>query len=169
MPLSRRADWWRLYWEGQGRIHASSDSELRGPIMASLLRARIVLLCEDDPDVAAVFADILEDADYHVVRAPDGEAALRMASKLRPSAIVLDLDLPGPDGVAVLTRLKADPRTAPIPVVIASANLGWLTFLDRGAAAVLLEKPCSVEALEDAVRAAQDSARQAQPAATPPG
>ena len=137
--------------------------------MVSLLRARTVLICEDDPSVAALFADILDAADYHVVHAPNGEAALRMAARLRPSAIVLDLDLPGPDGVAVLTRLKADPRTAPIPVVVASANLGWLTFLDRGAAAALLEKPCSVEALEDAVRAALDSPRQAPPAAPPPG
>ena len=119
--------------------------------MPAATHARTILICEDDPSLAALFGDILEAAGHRAVATSSGEAALRLARDLRPAAVVLDLALPDLDGAAVLARLKADPATAGIPVVIASAYPGWLTFLDRGLAQAVLEKPCSPADLEAAV------------------
>lgn len=113
-----------------------------------------ILVCEDDPMVLAFFADALQAAGYRVLAAPDGESALRLAARRRPAVILLDLALPRLDGPRVLSRLKANPRTAAIPVVVASAYPGWLTFLDRGQVAGVLEKPCLADELAGAVAGA---------------
>lgn len=119
--------------------------------MAATTRAHTILICEDDPSVSSLFRDILELAGHRVISTPSGAAALELARLARPDAIVLDLALPDLDGAAVLGRLKEDPLTAAIPVVIASAYPGWLTFLDRGLARIVLEKPCAPADLEAAV------------------
>jgi CheY-like chemotaxis protein len=110
-----------------------------------------ILVCEDDPDTASFFVEVLELAGYRTICAADGEAGLRLAAKHRPAAILLDLAMPGLEGGLVLTRLKADPSTAEIPVVIVSAFPGWLTFLDRQKAVAVVEKPCLPAELESAV------------------
>ena len=102
---------------------------------------RPILVCEDDLLVADFFAEVLAAAGHPVAIALDGEAALRMAARLRPAAITLDLDLPRLHGGAVLGRLKGDPATAAIPVIVISAHPGWLTFPERHQAAAVLEKP----------------------------
>ena len=126
-------------------------SGIRGDDVAPSAAAPLVVICEDDRPVAECFAEVLEAAGYRAVVAADGEAAIRLAAELRPAAIVLDLGLPGLDGGAALARLKADRRTAAIPVVIASARPGQVTFLDRGQAAAVLEKPFDIAELEAAV------------------
>ena len=103
--------------------------------------SRPILVCEDDPLVAGFFAKILAAAGHPVAIALEGGAALRMATRLRPAAITLDLDLPRLHGDAVLGRLKGDPATAAIPVIVISAHPGWLPFPERHRAAAVLEKP----------------------------
>jgi CheY-like chemotaxis protein len=110
-----------------------------------------VLVCEDDSAISAYVVDVLEAAGHHLAAVPDGESARRAAAADPPAVIILDLALPGLDGGSVLERLKADPRTAPIPVVIASAYPSWMTFLDRRLAAEVLEKPFSPDELEAVV------------------
>ena len=113
-----------------------------------------ILVCEDDPLVSVFFQDVFKTAGHQVVSAPDGESAVRMATELQPAVITLDIDLPGLDGGAVIGRLKANPETAHIPVVVISAHPGWLTFLDRHKAAAVLEKPCPPWELQAAVEQA---------------
>ena len=122
-------------------------------------RVRPILVCEDDPSLASLFGDILEAAGYRAVGTPSGEAALRLAQTLRPAVILLDLSLPDLDGATVLTRLKGNPTTADIPVVIVSAYPGWLTFLDRGLAVAVVEKPCTPAELEAVIEEALDGRR----------
>ena len=110
-----------------------------------------ILVCEDDPHVAQFFVDVLEAAGHRVVHAADGATAVRLAQELRPAALVLDLALPDLDGAAVLARLKADPGTAAIPIVVVSAYPGWLTLLDRRQAVAVVEKPCLPDDLQAAV------------------
>jgi len=112
---------------------------------------RTILVCEDDPMVSVFFQDVFKTAGHQVVSAPDGESAVRLATELQPSVVTLDIDLPGLDGGAVIGRLKANPVTAHIPVIIISAHPGWLTFLDRHQAAAVLEKPCPPWELQAAV------------------
>jgi DNA-binding response OmpR family regulator len=111
----------------------------------------LILICEDDRMVADCFAEALEDPGYRAFVARDAEDALRPAAEVRPDAIILDLMLPGLDGAAALARLKAHPRTAAIPVVVASTAPGQLTFLDRSQAAAVLEKPFHLAELEAAI------------------
>ena len=115
---------------------------------------RTILVCEDDPMVSLFFQEVFKSAGHRVVSARDGETAVRLASELQPAAVTLDLDLPGLDGGAVIGRLKGDPATARIPVIVISAHPGWLTFVDRHRAAAVLDKPCPPWELQAAVEQA---------------
>jgi CheY-like chemotaxis protein len=124
---------------------------------------RVILVCEDDPMVSVFFQDVFRTAGHQVVSARDGESAVRMARELRPAVMTLDIDLPGLDGGAVISRLKEDPATAEIPVIIISGHPGWLTFMERHQAAAVLEKPCppwELQAAVEQVLAERESPRQ---------
>jgi signal transduction histidine kinase/CheY-like chemotaxis protein/putative methionine-R-sulfoxide reductase with GAF domain len=79
-----------------------------------------VVVVEDDPRSFDLLRVYLEAAGARVVSARDGEEGLDTVRRLSPAGVVLDILLPGIDGWEVLTRLKADPATAPIPVVVVS-------------------------------------------------
>jgi len=105
-----------------------------------------ILVVEDDPRSADLLRIILEGAGHTVVVARDGVEGLELARRLSPAAIVLDVLLPRLDGWELLARLKRDPATSGLPVVIVS-------MLDeRGAgfalgAAEYLVKPVDRDAL----------------------
>ena len=80
----------------------------------------LVLVVEDDSRSADLLRVYLEDARFAVRVAADGEEGLRLAQALRPAAVLLDLLLPRLDGWDVLARLKSEPATATLPVVIVS-------------------------------------------------
>ncbi|MFD5888825.1 response regulator transcription factor [Streptomyces sp. NPDC060334] len=83
----------------------------------------LVLVVDDDPTVSEVVAGYLERAGYRVERAADGPAALRAAQEHRPDLVVLDLMLPGMDGLEVCRRLRAHrDGTPPVPVVMLTAR-----------------------------------------------
>jgi CheY-like chemotaxis protein len=80
-----------------------------------------ILLVEDHPMNRKLVRDILE-FQFTVVEAVSAEAALEQLQTLRPDLILLDIQLPGMDGLTLVRRLKADPGTAAIPVVGLSAH-----------------------------------------------
>ena len=84
---------------------------------------RRVLLAEDDRFLRKAAETALKRHGFTVVPAVDGEEALRLARAESPDLVLLDLIMPKMQGFEVLRALKADPGTAPIPVVILS-NLG---------------------------------------------
>ena len=77
-----------------------------------------VLVIDDDPTVRELLQRSLTREGIRVVSAAGGEEGLRLARELRPSAITLDVMMPGMDGWAVLTALKADADLADIPVIM---------------------------------------------------
>jgi signal transduction histidine kinase/CheY-like chemotaxis protein len=79
-----------------------------------------VLVVEDDPGVYEVIARNLGQGGWVPVRARSGDDALKLARRIRPVAVTLDLVIPGIDGLAVLRRLRADQETSHIPVIIIS-------------------------------------------------
>ncbi|HEY2542155.1 MAG TPA: response regulator, partial [Gaiellaceae bacterium] len=101
---------------------------------------RVVLVVEEDADVARTMLDAAHERGFKAVVARRGDAGLALAHALRPSAILLDTSLPAMDGWAVLDELKHSPATRHIPVHIVSANDGKTHALRAGALAVL-EKP----------------------------
>ncbi|MEG4169869.1 MULTISPECIES: response regulator [unclassified Microcoleus] len=79
-----------------------------------------VLVVDDDPISRDLIQRTLSRQGLHVEVAGGGEQALRLAKQLRPDAITLDVIMPGMDGWAVLSALKADPELAEIPVILLS-------------------------------------------------
>jgi PAS domain S-box-containing protein len=78
----------------------------------------LVLVVDDDGDVRELLSRVAERAGYQVATAADGEEGLRMARRLRPTAITLDVKMPGMDGWSLLSELADDPRLSDIPVVM---------------------------------------------------
>ncbi len=77
-----------------------------------------VLVVDDDPTVREVVATYLRDADFDVAEAADGEAAVASAAELQPDLVVLDVMLPGVDGLEVCRRLRAQ---GDVPIIMLSA------------------------------------------------
>ena len=82
---------------------------------------KTVLIVEDVPLNRDLLVQLLEDR-YTLVLAEDGKAALRCAAEDKPDLILMDLSLPVMDGWEATRRLKADPQTASIPVIVLSAH-----------------------------------------------
>jgi signal transduction histidine kinase/DNA-binding response OmpR family regulator len=109
-----------------------------------------VVVVEDDRRSFDLLRVHLEAAGVRVVGARDGEEGLDTVRRLSPAGVILDILLPGMDGWEVLTQLKADPRTVPIPVIVVS----MLDERGRGfalGAAEYLVKPVGKEQLLAAV------------------
>ncbi len=85
--------------------------------------ANRILIIEDDESIRRLIRMHLRMNGFsEVVGAPDGEAGLAAARKLRPDLILLDIMLPGIDGLTVCRNLKADPEFAAIPVILLTAR-----------------------------------------------
>lgn len=91
--------------------------------------ASVVLIIDDDTRVHDMLRRSLAKEGFRVEVASSGEEGLRMARQLHPDAITLDVMMPGMDGWAVLSSLKADPQIADIPVVmltiVDNQNMGY--------------------------------------------
>ncbi|MFE5585893.1 response regulator transcription factor [Kitasatospora sp. NPDC056531] len=81
-----------------------------------------ILVIDDDPTVAEVVAGYLTRAGHRVDRAADGDGGLALARAHRPDLLVLDLMLPGIDGLEILRRLRASEDGAGLPVVMLTAK-----------------------------------------------
>lgn len=81
-----------------------------------------ILVVDDEPDLVELVRHNLAREHYDVVTASDGETGLAEARRRLPDLVVLDLMLPGIDGLEVCRRLRADTRTAHIPIVMLTAK-----------------------------------------------
>lgn len=124
---------------------------------------RPILIVDDYAGARYLRSRILNDAGYEVVEASNGEEALRIAAAVRPSLVLLDVNLPDISGTDVCRRLKADPATADIPVIQITG--AWMSEqsrqegLDSGAERYLTEPVDDVMLLREVV-ALLESARQ---------
>ena len=81
-----------------------------------------ILIVDDEPDVVELVAFNLQKAGFKTLTARDGNAALQKTRDELPALVVLDLMLPGLDGTDVCRQLKADPKTAGIPILMLTAK-----------------------------------------------
>ena len=84
----------------------------------STTELKTVLVVEDDDSMSQLLTNLLIENGYRVVRAHNGRRGVRLAGVCMPDVIVLDLRMPEFDGFKVVDSLRADPRTAAIPVVV---------------------------------------------------
>jgi two-component system cell cycle response regulator DivK len=113
-----------------------------------------VLIVEDDADSRYVYGLILEDNGFRVATARSGDEGLRLARELQPQAILMDVSIPGMDGWTVTKRLKSDPNTAGIPVIIITAHAfpEDLGRAEHAGCEGFLTKPCEPRRVLEEVR-----------------
>jgi two-component system, cell cycle response regulator DivK len=81
----------------------------------------LVLIVEDNPRNLKLARDVLSHAGYDTLEAASAEEGLALAHERHPGVVLLDIQLPGMDGVQALRSLRADPATADIPVIALTA------------------------------------------------
>ncbi len=82
----------------------------------------LVLVADDEEDIVLLVSAVLSRAGFEVLQASDGAQALQLVRERRPRLVVLDVAMPELDGLDVLRRLRADPETADLPVILLSAR-----------------------------------------------
>lgn len=132
----------------------NGQPQTAGPATASVARrppGLVLLAIDDDADVLALMRSRLSETEFSVVTAEGGEEGLRLAEKLQPDVITLDVLMPGLDGWEVLRRLKANPALANIPVLMLTIQDNKAHAFGLGAADCLA-KPISRDRLLDVLR-----------------
>jgi len=114
--------------------------------------SRRILLADDNRALQEAVRRVAERRGHQLIHATSGALTLSVAIETQPDVIVLDMDFPDADGRDVLRKLKADPRTATIPVVVwsgrhghdsdgrISLDLGAEDFIEKSDAQLLLQK-----------------------------
>ncbi|WP_172892373.1 SpoIIE family protein phosphatase [Micromonospora coxensis] len=133
---------------------ARSTAPAPAPAPARPAAAPSVLVVEDNAELRAFLAGLLAP-HYRVVTAVDGRDALEQARARPPDLVLTDLMMPRLDGVGLLRELRADRRTATVPVIVLSARAGEEAAVEglRAGADDYLAKPFSSEELRARVRA----------------
>jgi PAS domain S-box-containing protein len=148
-PRRRRTDYVPIQYQ-RGRLSAeilqnretiSDDRERVAP------RDRSLLIIEDDPRFAKIVLEQAHEKGFKVLAVSDGETGLRLAAEYQPSAIILDIGLPGINGWVVMEALKNSYETRDIPVHIISA-LDEDNAAMRMGAVGFVSKPVSREGLD---------------------
>lgn len=80
-----------------------------------------ILVADDEPDMRALLTDLLEEAGHHVTQAENGEVAVQRAQQDVLDLVLLDVLMPMMDGIQVLRRLRSDPATRSLPVILLTA------------------------------------------------
>ncbi|MBI3780316.1 MAG: PAS domain S-box protein [candidate division NC10 bacterium] len=142
-----------------GTIRAKSAGEGKGSVFGVRLPLvgprdkRLILVVDDDEALAGSVRDALEAAGYQVDSVGDGATALERVASLRPDLVLLDLELPRLDGLAVLRQLRTDANTQAIPVlVMTGVEVERGTEVLSAGANEFLTKPFSMTVLESTVR-----------------
>lgn len=129
-----------------------------------------VLVVDDSPEVRDFFVAALASSGFRALAARDGREGVALAREQTPRIILLDLAMPRMDGVSAIAELRADPRTAAIPVLAVSGYDVAADELRRLGFQGLIQKPIGAADLDRAVRCCLDDAARgiswSDPAAT---
>lgn len=119
-------------------------------------RAKLIMIIDDEVSLRSLVRANLEVDGFEVCEAVDGLEAMKLLSTLRPDLILLDIMMPGKDGIEVLEELAADAGLKDIPVILLTAK-GEQKDLERGAelgARGHITKPFDPEQMVRTVKAA---------------
>jgi CheY-like chemotaxis protein len=133
-------------------------------VTSDALPPKLVLVVEDNEKNLKLVRDILQYRGYRTVEARTAEEGIELARAHLPDLVLMDIRLPGMDGMAALEVLRAEPRTAGIPVVAVTASV-MPEERDRFRAAGFdgfIEKPIDVRAFPAQVASFIDSAKASQ-------
>jgi two-component system cell cycle response regulator len=94
--------------------------------------AQKILVVDDEPAVRGFLHEFFTEEGYKVIQASNGEQAILLAEIENPEVILLDIHMPGIDGIEVCKRLKAQKKTSYIPIIIITAldDRGFIAYLE---------------------------------------
>lgn len=121
--------------------------------MDSTENKKIIIIVEDEPDTAEMFAEMVSLGGYDVYKTYDGETGISLISRIKPDAVVLDIMMPDMSGLDLLKYLKQTEAMCDIPVILVSAlntPEGVQAGLNAGANA-FLSKPVAYYDLIDTI------------------
>src|SRR3712207_106357 len=113
-----------------------------------------VVVVDDEPPIVAVVCDVLHDEGFQTIRWMHGSEGFPCIQQKQPQPVILDIQMPGVDGIEVFQQMRAEPSTANIPVIFFTANSHILkerlpNYQELGA--TLLPKPFDIAKLIDLV------------------
>ena len=143
---------------GVPRLHSLTRAPRTSPADARVgrasRRAGLVLIVDDSLHTRELYTEYLTYRGLGVVSAPDATMGMHLAETLRPDVIVMDISMPGINGITATHRLRLSPRTRRIPIVVLTGHA--YRAIEQGAleagADVFLTKPCLPEDLESRIR-----------------
>ncbi|HEY8758311.1 MAG TPA: response regulator [Candidatus Limnocylindria bacterium] len=119
----------------------------------------LILIVEDNEKNLKLARDVLRFHGYRTVEATDGESAIAMSLEHLPALILMDIQLPGIDGIVAMKRIRADERTKHIPTVALTASVmsGDRERFDSAGFDGFIAKPIEVKNFPGQVRAYLDA------------
>ena len=130
-------------------MSAASISARVGGFLRTAAEVPLVLVVDDSVDTRELYAFCLAKAGYRVSEATDGQAALDAIARTTPALVLMDLDMPVLDGWVAIRRIKSDPLTTNIIVIVVTGNVTTMAFEAATAAGAdaLVAKPCTPSVL----------------------
>ena len=117
-------------------------------------RAPTIMIVDDDDDVRFMMSEVLRREGYAIIEAANATEAEEKALQQVPHLILMDLSMPGTDGMSALWNIRKHPEIAEVPVVIISAHDAFDLRAEAAAAGCkgYLSKPLEVDELKDVVK-----------------
>ena len=114
----------------------------------------LILIVEDNEKNLKLARDVLRFHGYRTIDAADGETGVRLATDALPELILMDIQMPGIDGIEALRRIRADARTKHIPTVALTASVmsGDRERFDEAGFDGFISKPIDIKAFPEQVR-----------------
>ena len=114
----------------------------------------LILIVEDNEKNLKLARDVLRFHGFRTVEATDGESAIAMSLEHLPALVLMDIQLPGIDGIAAMKRIREDARTKHIPTVALTASVmsGDRERFDEAGFDGFIAKPIEVKSFPDQVR-----------------
>ncbi|MFW6113041.1 MAG: sigma-54-dependent transcriptional regulator [Thermodesulfobacteriota bacterium] len=121
--------------------------------------AATILVVDDEPQILQAISGVLQDEEFEVLTAPEGEAALNVVREEHPDLVLLDIALPGRDGLEILKDLKDQHPSLPIIMISAYGSVENAVQATRLGAYDFIEKPPHADKILLSVRNALEMAR----------
>ncbi|HUQ16346.1 MAG TPA: response regulator [Candidatus Saccharimonadales bacterium] len=121
----------------------------------------LILIVEDNEKNLKLTRDVLRFHGFRTIEATDGETGVRLAGEQRPQLILMDIQMPGIDGIEALRRIRADDATARITTVALTASVmsGDRERFDAAGFDGFIAKPIDIKTFPDQVRSHLETKR----------
>ncbi len=130
----------------------------------SLLHDVLVLVVDDEASIRSSLGGILKDEGMNVIEAADGESAISMLIQNKPALVLLDIWMPGIDGLETLKKIKEISPTTLVVMISGHATISTAMAATHLGAADFLEKPLALTSTIDVLRRVLEQAQHSQPA-----